>query len=363
MIDRDDLPRAIMARLDDPIALCSTLGLMKQSKRQRGGVTIRCPAHDDSSPSCSVHVGPEGTLRWKCFSCSAGGNALHLIAAVHGLDIKADFVKVLAIAADLAGIRIDDEDGRERVTVPPPRQRPESTKPSTNATDEDFAKVIAPLQHTGELDGRGAGAVVCDYLAGRGLLDAARADGWFSIRPSAGRMLSDMFGLELVTKCGLVDDHGELKWPDHALAIPWRTRTGEIQTIQRRHLGECDAKRRYVFPTGRGPAWPFGVEHVTGKGPVAIVEGAMDVLAWRVAAGHTRYETPIGVAGVNGWKGEWDALVPKRIVSIAYDDDDAGNREALKLTDRLYAAGAARVRRAKPASGANDWAEGLRRAG
>ena len=355
---RDDLPRIICERLDDPIALCSALGLMKRSKRQRGGVMICCPVHEDSTPSCSVTAKPDG-IGWKCFSCSAAGNALHLVAAVHGLDIKTDFVKVLQIAADLAGIRIEEEPGRERFVMPPPKPRAEKPKDPEAVDDETFGKVIAPLRHTGELDGRG-NAHVCDYLAGRGLLEAARADGWFSIRASAGQLLCGAFGLELVAKCGLVDAGGELKWPDHALAIPWRTPAGKIQTIQRRHLGECDPKRRYVFPTGRGPAHPFGIEHLSGRGPVSLVEGAVDVLAWRMAAGQARYETPLGVAGVSGWKSDWDVIASKRIVVIAYDDDDAGNREVSKLEARLYAAGAAVVRRATPKN-TKDWAEGLRR--
>lgn len=360
MTDRDDLPRIIRQRLDDPAELCASLGLTKKSKRQRGGIQICCPVHDDSSPSCSVTVGPDGTLRWRCFSCSASGDALTLVATAHGLDARKDFVRVLAIAADLAGIRIDEANGRERITAPPPKPRPEKTKPSTAIDDETFAKVIAPLRHLGELDGR-RNANVCDYLAGRGLLEAARADGWFSIAPTVGKMLCDAFTADLVEKCGLVDDRGELKWPDHALAIPWRTPTGVIQTIQRRHLGECEAKRRYVFPTGRGPAWPYGVEHMTKRGQVALVEGAMDVLAWRQTADHTYYQTPLGIAGVNGWKREWDALVVDRIVCISYDDDEAGNREALKLTDRLYAANVAKVRRVTPDGGAKDWADRLMR--
>ena len=60
-----------------------------------------CPAHDESNPSCSVTIGPDGTLRWRCFGCSAGGNALHLVAVVHGLDIKRDFPRVLRAAAEI----------------------------------------------------------------------------------------------------------------------------------------------------------------------------------------------------------------------------------------------------------------------
>lgn len=357
----DDLPRIVRERLDDPMSVCSSLNLLERFKRQSGGgVMIRCPAHHDSSPSCSVTVGPDRTLRWRCFACSASGDVLTLIATVYGLDIRRDFGRVLEAGADLAGIHIERDGDRERIALPE-RATPKAIRNEPEPLDaETFARLIAPLMRAGELDGRGASASVCAYLDGRGLLDAARDDGWFAVSPIAGAMLCDLHGVELAERTGLVDEHGGLKWPEHSLAIPWRTPEGVAQTIQRRHLGNCDPKRRYVFPTGRGPAHPYGVERITRRGPVAIVEGAMDVLAWRVAAPWSRYETPLGVAGVNGWKTDWDSLVTDRIVVIAYDSDEAGNREAARLEERFYRAGAARVRRATPERG-KDWADGLRR--
>jgi len=358
----DDLPRLVRERLDDPMGVCSALNLLDRFKRQAGGgVMIRCPAHQDSSPSCSVTVGPDRTLRWRCFACSASGDVLTLIATVHGLDVRRDFVRVLDAGAELAGIRVEREAGRERVALPErraPRPAPEPEQPAVDA--ETFARVVAPLMRSGVLDGRGASSEVCEYLEGRGLLEAARADGWFAMGPASGVMLCDVLGAELVARCGLADARGELKWPDHTLAIPWRTPTGTVQTIQRRHLGQCDAKRRYVFPTGRGPAHPYGIERITRRGPIAIVEGAMDVLAWREAAPPTRYETPLGVPGVSGWKVAWDQLVADRIVLIAYDDDDAGNREVDRLRERFERAGAAHLGRGTPMRG-KDWADGLRR--
>lgn len=350
----DDLPRIVRERLDDPMAVCSSLGLLERFKRQPGGVVIRCPVHKDRDPSCSVTVGPDRTLRWRCFACSASGDVLTLVAVVHGLDVRRDFQRVLEAAAGLAGVHLEEH--HEPLPVPE-RPAPIPEPPAVDA--ETFARVVAPLMRSGELDGRGASGPVCDYLEGRGILEAARADGWFAMSQGAGALLCDVFGVELVQRCGLVNERGELKFAEWALAIPWRTPSGVVQTIQRRHLGECDAKRRYVFPSGRGPSHPYGVERLVGIGPIAIVEGAIDVLAWRVAGSH-RYETAIGVPGVSGWKTDWDVMVKDRIVVIAYDDDTAGNREVDRLDARFRAAGAAKVRRGTPRRG-KDWADGLRR--
>lgn len=355
----DDLPQQIRARVADPMATCQALGLAKGVKRQGGGgVLICCPVHNEKSPSCSVTFGKDRTLRWKCFACSASGDVLTLIAVVHGLNVSSDFVRVLELGADMAGIHVERE--RAPGPRPVPVRRPEPVAAPDAVDDATFAKIVAPLAHLGRLDGSSTSASVCAYLDGRGLLQAAQADGWFAMAPTAGDLLCGVFGVELVARCGLVDAQGKLKWPEHTLAIPWRTPAGLVQTIQRRHLGECEAKRRYVFPTGRGPAHPYGIEHITRRGPLALVEGAMDVLAWRVGAPASRFETPLGVPGVSGWKGDWDAIVADRNVLIAYDDDDAGNREVSKLEARFRAAGAVRVGRSTPKRG-KDWADGLRR--
>lgn len=357
----DDLRNQVRARLDDPIAVCTTLGLVERAKRQPGGVVVCCPVHKDTVPSCSVTRGKDSTLRWKCFSCGATGDVFTLIAAVNGIDCRTNFVDVLVIGAGLAGIHIESEPEQQpRPARPAPTLIVKAPVEQTGPSDEDFAEVIAPLAHLGKLDGGHSSREVCSYLDGRGLLEAARADGWFAIAPTAGDLVCGVFGIEKVFKCGLCDERGQWRWPEHSLAIPWRNPAGIVQTIQRRHLGECDAKRRYVFPNGRGPLHPYGIERLQGLGPVALVEGAADVLAWRLQAPPSRYETPLGVPGVSGWKGDWDALVAERIVVIAYDDDDAGNREVPKLDARLRRAGVARVRRATPVRG-KDWADGLRR--
>jgi hypothetical protein len=47
----------------------------------RGGL-VRCPAHDDAHPSCSVAAEP-GTL-WRCHACGAGGTLFDLASALLG---------------------------------------------------------------------------------------------------------------------------------------------------------------------------------------------------------------------------------------------------------------------------------------
>jgi CHC2 zinc finger len=91
--------------LTDPLKLCTSLGLLDGAKRQGGGLLVRCPAHSERTPSCSVTPGPDGTVRARCFGCDWSGDALTLIAAVRGLSLRssADFRGVLSEGAEIGG--------------------------------------------------------------------------------------------------------------------------------------------------------------------------------------------------------------------------------------------------------------------
>lgn len=154
--------------------------------------------------------------------------------------------------------------------------------------DDIFAAMAADLLALGRLDG---GADVndvevedaCLYLAGRRLLEAARAEGWAALPPpgesanSWARALVDRFGEDTAKASGLLRrmragwsfTHGE-----HRLLIPWRSPDGELYTIQRRRL---DASGPGVFPRDRAPRWPFGCERVNAGAPlvrvIAMFEG------------------------------------------------------------------------------------------
>lgn len=349
----DDLPRMVRERLDNPLELCRALGLLERFKRQTMGVLIRCPVHNESSPSCSVTIGQDRTVRWKCFACSASGDALTLVAAAHGLDVRSSFRDVLAIAAELAGVDMPNE---RHAQPRQPIQRAPAPAPAPQLPDSIFDSVCAVLADAGDLR-RAHASHVGEYLAGRWLRDAAMADGWFAMGPWSEPALRSSFTPAILHRCGLTDESGRLKWPSHALAIPWRNARGEIQTLQRRHLGDCEAAKRYVFPTGRGPQSPYGIERMK-PGPICIVEGAVDVLAHRLVD-ETGRRSVLGSPGVSGWRQSWDALANDRVVYLAFDNDDAGHREALKLSDRFYAAGAFAVRRTTPTRG-KDWAEAMR---
>lgn len=133
---RPDHARDIRNALVDPWGLCEKLGLTRGAKRQAGrGALVCCPVHGERDPSCSVTVGPDGTIRVRCFACDFSGDALGLVAQVRGLSTRTAFAEVLAEAAELAGLislAYDLRQGRpprEYEPPPPPEPRPEPEYP------------------------------------------------------------------------------------------------------------------------------------------------------------------------------------------------------------------------------------------
>jgi len=369
----DDIRRA----LANPRDVATMLNL--RGRTEGRGFKALCPVHGDRSPSLSLTVGADGTLRVNCFGCDLSGDIFSLVAAIERLDIDRDFPAVLTAAARLAGINLpaNRNDYQARPRPPAPEPLPPGPPP---LPDERFAEIVAPLLSMGRLDTaedvreRGGSFVcgeVCDYLDGRGLLDLARAEGWAAL-PAPGpsqtswvAMLVEFFGEEDVARTGLVplDDDGRIIPRGFVqgaarLVIPWRRPDGTITTLQRRRLD--DGKPKYVSPYGRAPRFPYGVERLASADPeatVAIVEGAIDTLALRsLRLANGKPATVVGIQGVSGWRREWAALFAYRPVAVALDPDAAGDAAVAGIVADLQRANARLpIERWRPPSGAKDW--------
>ncbi len=96
--------KAIRRSMTDPHRVVKALRLEQGAVRQSGGYLIRCPAHVDRTPSCSVTRGPDGTLRVKCFGCELSGDVLTLVGAVTGLSLRRNFKDVMLACCDAGGL-------------------------------------------------------------------------------------------------------------------------------------------------------------------------------------------------------------------------------------------------------------------
>jgi DNA primase len=357
---KNDEPARLRRSLADPARVVALLELGKGAQRQSGGLLVRCPfpGHDDRGPSCSITSGADRTIRVRCFGCGASGDVLDLIAAVRGIDPERAFREVLVEAARLANVELD----QPRANGHAGARRTPPIAESTALDVADFAELVAPLLHLGQLEASPAAADVCSYLDDRGLLEPARAAGWAALPPRheqapRARMLQGFFGAERCASSGLFRGAGFV-WSDHRLLIPWRDATGRVATIQRRRLDAGEPK--YVFATGRRPTAPYGIDGLASVGPetaIVFVEGAVDALAlYALNRSRGLDRIVLGLPGVSGWRTEWASLARGRAAIVALDADDAGERKVPELVADLRSAGATSVRRELPRD-AHDWAD------
>jgi DNA primase len=63
---------------------------------------VRCPLHDDRTPSLHVYERPE--QGWYCFGCGRGGSIYDLAGPLYGLPIRgAGFVRLRRLLCDRFG--------------------------------------------------------------------------------------------------------------------------------------------------------------------------------------------------------------------------------------------------------------------
>jgi len=344
--DRPDHARELRYALTDAYELCARLELLGGPgtfKRQAAGVIIRCPLHKESSPSCSVRRGPDGTIAFKCFGCDASGDAFTLIAAVHQLSLSTDFPEVLRLAAEISGQHgILDEMGRRRRAagqgpaptvprkpVPPPAPEPERTYPDDIQVTRLWDGAIAANDDGEavawcETRGLDAGSIADDDLA-----RVVKLDGWL---PHWARYRGDAEAASTWAESG------------HRLIVPMYDVAGTRRSVRATRItpgNGHDAPKR-LPPSGKKAtdlvmACPIAVAMLRGTvrpSEVVIVEGEPDFLTW--ATRRTRVTTArIGIVS-GSWSFDFAKKVPPGVkVWLRTDHDSAGDRYADELTKTL----------------------------
>jgi DNA primase len=357
MIARRDLARELRrtAPLDDPHALAVALGLGERAQRQPRGVIVRCPWHDDRTPSCSVRVAGDGTIAVRCHACGATADALGLLARVHGLDVRRDWRAVLDEAARLTGGAVPELRGRADVE---PDERPDDE--TYDAIASALLDACGPLRDCPD---------VASYLDARGIYADADAAGVRGLPCDCGPLVAELlatYDRGALERAGVVrGGHDAIDWLAWRVLMPWRDRYGRITCIQRRRLD--GGEPRYRCPPGRSPRAPYGVDllamYLDAHGAdceIVVVEGALDCLARRRIARH-RGE-PCAVLGVYSASTPCaglplDLLAGRRVV-LACDADDAGERACAELAGALRGVARELVRQRPPAPH-GDWGSSL----
>lgn len=334
-----DNARDIRYQLTDARKLCEALGLLDGSKKNAGGLLIRCPAHEERTPSCGVTRGKDGTLRARCFACDWSADAFGIIAQVHGLSTRGDdFREVLAIGADIVGdLALADElrGGQPRRETQIRRVEPPPTEP-----ERDFP----PREDVADLWAR---CVPCDedetaaqYLQGRSI-DPKDASSMHLLRviPRDLEQLPEWAGVKAPG-----DDR------PMPLIVPWsvtghriitRTWAADGQPVSVR-AWQCDGKPgpKRLPPRGHAAmglvlANKAAAKMLAGKNRpyrVVIVEGEPDWVTWS-----TRLPDAVVLGVGSGW---WTQQHADRIpngtpVLVRTHNDKAGDGYARNVADTI----------------------------
>lgn len=322
-----DYAAEIRRTLTDPRRLCEKLGLAEGAKRQAGdGLLVRCPAHDDRSASCSVTLGKDRTIRCKCFACDWSGDALTLIAEVHGLNVRTAFRDVLLEAAGIAGLHniVAELTGGKKYE---PRPIPPPAPPRPDPEYAPSAEVAALW----------AAAGPCDededsrwHLEGRGI-DA---------REASQRGLARALCLANGLWCPMPQwaRYKGAWWPEHGyrIVIPTFDAAGAMRGVRAWRVTDGDGPKR-LPPAGHraaGLVLANGVAAQVLRGertsPVRVIvcEGEPDAISWSLRDPNS------AVLGV--LSGSWTPEFAKRIplgseVIVRTHHDEAGERYASEV--------------------------------
>jgi hypothetical protein len=323
-----DLNRQVRLSLKDPRKLANVLGLLNgRSEKQARGVIVNCPAHGDRGrPNLSITTGPDGTARAKCHACDFSGDALTLVALVHGLDMKRDFKSVLVLAAELGGERelaaqIDDGKPRpDRIHIPEPRQLPEA--PWADGVSHMWDSCL-PISYDPE---------ACAMLRGRGLSpERVEALNLARVLPTEGALPRwAHFGRRSWRETG------------HRIVVRHFAPDGAIRALRAWRVAENDTPKR-LPPAGCKSAGlvlanrlGHGLLMGNGAPVLVIVEGEPDWLAATLAA-------PGGFAVWGIGSGSWsesltEAAKRARRIVVATHPDAAGDRYASQVTGAICSA-------------------------
>ncbi len=328
----------LRARLTDAKALCVALDLF-HGPTQRGphragpgGYLVHCPwCNDRSPPPCSVSPGPDRTLRVKCFSCGATGDALSLIAAAQGLDIRADFPAVLGEAARIAGAP---------APVGPSRRAPEASSRSTACPDEGEVSALwqdaYPIEADDEarayLEGRAIDPGTVDlYDLARVLQTWASAPSWARCRGKSWTSTHRLI-LPVVDYLGAVRSLRAWRCSPQPPDDDTPKRVAPAGKALSGLILACPEARR-MLATGKAPSW-------ASKGrplDVVITEGEPDFLTWASRVSDAD-ETPPAILGVVA--GSWCDAIASRIpdgsrVIVRTHQDPTGERYAAEVRESL----------------------------
>lgn len=281
--------------LKERVSVSQVLELCGIDPPERIPGLIRCPFHDDDTPSLNV----DETL-WYCHGCGTGGDIFNFVQAMGSSPSHAAHLLERAFAGDLEGM---------------PRLEAKVEPPPADFRDTYGNSLRYPL--------------INERVAYQG-------ESWYNL----DRWLGEKWPTGLVTIKDLHRWGCRLdKWN---LFIPHYAPTGELTGIKVRcmvppNIGAKSAVKgsqfRQLYSVHQQPGWSLH-DHVI------LCEGESDT--WTMEKWTENEKQPIdvyGLPGVQSWPRHLQQLVGYKVVYLALDRDGAGKTAAYRITSTLIEMG------------------------
>jgi DNA primase len=293
-------------------------------KRHGADLIGLCPFHEDNGPS--LVITPAKNL-WHCLgACQQGGSVIDWIMKVNGVSFR-HAVEILR--GDVVPTNGNGNKYRPRVLP---------SAVDLGAEDREILSRVVAYYHETLKQSPEALA----YLEKRGLKSSemlSRFKLGFANR-TLGYRLSSRRERERLQKLGLIRDTGHEHF-NGSLVIPIFGESGEVLGMYGRKITpECKLRKGtplhlYLPGPHRGV---FNVEALQASKTVILCEALIDALTFWSAG----FKSVTASYGVSGFNEDHLAAFKKHgteTVLIAYDRDDAGERAAVSLSEKLIAQG------------------------
>jgi DNA primase catalytic core len=319
------IPDAVIASVKTNTSFLSLLkSYGTEAKKAGSGYKAICPFHDvDGHPenTASLSVDPTTNL-YHCFSCNAQGNVIQFVMGMEKVTFPEAVEKLLAVKGARVGSKREEavkEEKKDAVPLPEDQRQV--------ILSEVLARCTQALRND---------AAARKYLESRGL-DALRLIESFELGYWPHGLYGDLQSGERkkLSSVGLATNGCDLF--DQCIIAPFR-KDGRITTIYGRRIttpSDADMGRHYLLPHRREGLF-LPTVGLDPRAPVIITESVIDGLSL-FTAGVTNV---LPLLGVNGFLADHlEYLKAQRfpMIHIALNGDDAGNRAAAALKQKLDA--------------------------
>jgi DNA primase len=304
-------------------------------KRSGKDFVGRCPFHEDNT--ASLVVTPAKNL-WHCFGCGVGGGPIDWVMEKNGVSFR-HAVELLreglpSLAADAAPGRVKRSTVR---ALPPPVAFDADDQALLNQTvDYYHERLLATTEATAYLMARGLNhpELVAHFKLGV-------ADRTLGLRlPDKRRVAGSQIRARL-TRIGLYRDSGHEHF-NGSLIVPVFDEAGDVVEVYGRKLLDnlrSGTPKHLYLPareeSGEGRSrGVFNLAALMASREIILAEALIDALTFW-CAGYRNVTTAYGIEGFTEEMVDAMKRYGTQRVLIAYDRDEAGERGAGKVAERL----------------------------